>query len=637
MKKTITLFMSFVLVALTAQNNRLLTKEAERAYLNRVKPVEHHFDHLRNPNVTTYLSENFDSGIPTTWTVVDNSGNGPWTAVTDYNTNTLDGTPFVMTDSDAAGQGNVIDTELKSPVVDITGANLVFLSFDQYFNTYTGADVADVDVFDGTQWVNVYTTNTDVGGWGSPDHQLIDVTAYENANFQVRFHHYNADWEWYWAIDNVMLYTPDTDDLAIVDVFPGTFMNDQDFLLKTMVYNNGINVQNNFDVTFSISDATNTEVFNETVNVSGATLGSGGMYEVISTTPANLPVGTYTLTASVALSGDANNTNDSYTAPLNIVDYESTYTMDKVYSFIAVDADSSGNENNLSTFDLPSASTTDIGPLSTNDFLIAGDFIDGILVGVEYQTNNLYFIDGTGSAHKYGKIYGISDVITGIVGTTSGVYVTTATELFVITSPLLDVQPIGPMNNAGIMIGLAKDNNDNLFGIDLTDDNLYSIDKMTGNSSIVGALGVDLSYAQDIGGDPSTGNLYGTLYVGDGSGNYSSGLYSIDKTTGTVSLLGNVQADEYTICAIYGTTLSISDNVIEGLKVYPNPTNNIVLLKAEENILNVSVVNIAGQTLMSQDTNGLNTQIDLGNLPAGNYILKITTDKTVGTKQIIKK
>ncbi len=637
MKKTITLLMSFVLVALTAQNNRLLTKEAERAYLNRVKPVEHHFDHLRSPNATTYLSENFDSGIPSSWTVVDNSGNGPWMGVTDYNGNTLDGTPFVMTDSDAAGSGNVIDTELQSPVVDISAANTVFLSFDHYFETYTGADTADVDVFDGTQWVNIYTTSSDIGGWGSPDHQLIDVTAYKNANFQVRFHHYNADYEWYWAVDNVMLYAPDADDLAIVDVFPGTFQANQDFGLKATVFNPGLNVQNDFDVTFSISDATNTEVFNETVNVTGATLGSVGAYEVISTATANLPVGTYTLTASVALSGDADNTNDSYTAPLNIVDYASSYAMDKVYSFIAFDADSSGNGNNLSTFDLPSAATTDVGPISTNDFLIAGDFIDDFLVGVEYATNNLYFIDGTGSAYKYGKISGISDVITGIVGTSSGVYVTTATELYIITSPLLEVQPVGPMNNAGIIIGLAKDDNENLFGIDLSDDNLYSIDKMTGNSTIIGALGVNLNYAQDVGGDPSTGNLYGTLYVDDGSGNNSSGLYSIDKTTGTASLLGNVQADEYSICAIYGTTLSISDNVIEGLKVYPNPTNNVLLLKAEENILNVSVVNIAGQTLMSQDTNGMNTQIDLGNLPAGNYILKITTDKTIGTKQIIKK
>ena len=37
------------------------------------------------------------------------------------------------------------------------------------------------------------------------------------------------------------------------------------------------------------------------------------------------------------------------------------------------------------------------------------------------------------------------------------------------------------------------------------------------------------------------------------------------------------------------------------------------------------------------DNNGLTAQLDVSDLAAGNYILKITTDKTIGSYQIIKR
>ncbi len=636
MKKTTLLILLLAVTGLTAQSNRFFTKEMERARLNHVRPVEHHYDHMRNANTTSYLNESFDSGIPATWNVVDNTGNGAWQGVTDYNSNTLDGTPFAIIDSDSAGSV-ALDTELTSPAVDVSAAAAVILSFDHYLKIYSGNEIADVDVYDGTQWVNVYTSSSTVGAWGAPDHQSIDVTAYKNANFQVRFHYYNANYDWYWAVDNISIIEPDADDLAVTDVFPGTYQSGENFVVKSTVYNNGSNTQSNFDVQIQISDATNTVVYNETVNVTGASVALGDSYDAVATTPANLPAGTYTLQATVVLTGDANAANDSFSAPLNIVDYASTYTDDKVYSYDAFDADSSGDQDHLTTIDIPSATVNDVAALTTNDFLTAGTFVNNKLVGIEYGTNTVYFIDGSGNAYKYGNIKGLSGSASGIAATSAGVYISTPTELYVINNPLLEAQLVGAMNNGGgVMIGIAADNNDNLYGIDLGDDNFYSIDKTTGGATVVGAIGQDLRYAQDLGADPTTGNIYGTLYVVSGN-NGSGGLYSFDKTTGAATLMGSATQDEYTVCAIHGTTLSISDNQIQGLKVYPNPTNNVVLLKANENILKISLINIAGQTIFSQENNGMNSQIDLSNLPAGNYILKITTDKTIGTKQIIKR
>ncbi len=643
--KKITILLLFVIGfwSLNAQNQRIMSKEQERNItLQNVKPVTHHYDHLRSPNANVVLSENFDSAaLPAGWNVVDNLGNGGWTFVNDYSGNTLDGTPFAMVDSDGLGSVD-LDTELVSPSVDVSALNSVFVSFDHYFNSYSGVDVGDVDVFDGTNWVNIYTTSADVGAWGAPDHQLIDVTAYKNANFQVRFHYYNANWDWYWAVDNVMIFEPSGDDLALVDAGPNTFVPNSPFLLNAKLYNNGSNMQDTFDVIFDIKDASNTSVYNATVNVAGAGLASGQTYDVTSVPRPNLSAGTYTLDVTVSLAGDEDATNDTYSTPLYIIDYSSTYSVGNVYSYVAFDADSTGDSGYTVTFDIASGAVTPLGSSNTTDFLIAGTFYKDVLVGVEYATNNLYFIDGsTGEAHKYGtfkgdiNVYEQGPVITGIaydkaldVG-----YVSTGAGFYTFDSDL-NTTFVGAMNNAGIMIGIAIDNNGNVYGIDIVDDQLYSIDTATGAGTAIGSLGVDLNYAQDLGADPVTGDIYGALYQAGGAG---SGLFSIDKTTGAATLIGTAGTDEYSICAIFDPTASISENQIEGLKVYPNPTNGMIAVNAQENIQNISIVNLAGQVVKTFDNDGLNAQLDISDLAAGNYILKITTDQTVGSYQIIKK
>jgi len=648
--KKITFLLLFVIGfwSINAQNQRIMSKEQERNMtLRNVKPVTHHYDHLRSPNANVVLNENFNSAaLPAGWTVVDNStgGAGPWTFVTDYSGNTLDGTPFAMVDSDGYGQSVTEDTELVSPVVDISALGSVFISFDQYYNTYTGADIADVDVYDGTQWVNVFSTSSDMGAWGNPDHQLIDVTAYKNANFQVRFHYYNANWEWYWAVDNVMVFEPSDDDLAVIDAAPGTFVPNAPFVLKTKVYNNGLNMQDTFDVTFDVKDASNTSVFNETINITGAGLAAGGTHDVSAVNTAGLAVGTYTVEVTVTLAGDQDTSNDTYSTALDIIDYGSTYSSGIVYSYVASDMDTSGDADNTVSLDMTTGASTALGNAGTADFLIAGTFVKNILVGVEYGTNNLYFIDGTtGAAHKFGtftgdiNVYETSPVITGIAydSALDVGYVCTPAGFYTFDYNNLNTTFVGAMNNAGgVMIGMDVDNNGNVYGIDLGDDQLYSIDPTTGAATAIGALGIDISYAQDMGADPVTGNLYGTLYQAGGAG---SGLYSIDKVTGAATLIGTAATDEYSVCAIFDPSASVSENHIAGLKVYPNPTNGMIAVNADENIQNITIVNLAGQVVKTFDNDGSTAQLDLSDLAAGNYILKITTDQTVGSYQIIKK
>ncbi|MCO5266611.1 MAG: choice-of-anchor J domain-containing protein [Lentimicrobium sp.] len=152
-------------------------------------------------------TENFNNGMPADWTIVSGGTTADtWELVTSYGGSTLDGTPFMIVDSDGAGIGSILDEMLYSPVINTLGAEELYLEFDQYYRHLGTGSYGNVDVFDGTDWVNVLSQTATAGAWSAPNMQSIDVTAYANPQFQVRFHYFdNGAWAWYWALDNVTL------------------------------------------------------------------------------------------------------------------------------------------------------------------------------------------------------------------------------------------------------------------------------------------------------------------------------------------------------------------------------------------------------------------------------------------------
>ena len=148
--------------------------------------------------------EDFDGGTwpPAGWTVVDNLGNGTWDTSSMFSHGNLAGTgECAAIDSDNYGSVDV-DGELIYGF-DVPAYGTV-LKFNHYFRTYTGADFADVDISTdgGTTWTNVLSY---FGGTFSGQ-VALDMTAYAGLSVQIRWHYYNANWEWYWHVDDVALY-----------------------------------------------------------------------------------------------------------------------------------------------------------------------------------------------------------------------------------------------------------------------------------------------------------------------------------------------------------------------------------------------------------------------------------------------
>ncbi len=73
-----------------------------------------------------------------------------------------------------------------------------------------------------------------------------------------------------------------------------------------------------------------------------------------------------------------------------------------------------------------------------------------------------------------------------------------------------------------------------------------------------------------------------------------------------------------------------------GFNYYPNPVKNELKLSAISKISDVVVYNLLGQEIMKRALNSTNSTLDISNLRAGSYIVKVVIDKTVGTFKIVK-
>ncbi|MEA1889960.1 MAG: S8 family serine peptidase, partial [Pseudomonadota bacterium] len=164
---------------------------------------------------TIVFDEDFTGGLPTGWSLVNNVDSGTSSAFWEFDDlglrdNLTGGTGrFASVDSDLAGNPSSTDAELHTASVDLSGFTQVALSFKSDFRYYDLApdEIADVDVSidGGSSWSNVWQRTG--GSERGPTSQTVDLTtvAAGQADVRLRFHYYNAGWDWWWQVDDVQL------------------------------------------------------------------------------------------------------------------------------------------------------------------------------------------------------------------------------------------------------------------------------------------------------------------------------------------------------------------------------------------------------------------------------------------------
>ena len=81
--------------------------------------------------------------------------------------------------------------------------------------------------------------------------------------------------------------------------------------------------------------------------------------------------------------------------------------------------------------------------------------------------------------------------------------------------------------------------------------------------------------------------------------------------------------------------LSIEENILENINIYPNPTANVLYIKSNYS-LDYDMFNIVGQKIISGQINEGDNELNLRQYSNGIYFIKFIKNNRVYTKKIIK-
>ena len=227
---------------------------------------------------------------------------------------------------------------------------------------------------------------------------------------------------------------------------------------------------------------------------------------------------------------------------------------------------------------------------------------------------------------------------------------------------LFGINTSGGSNNVGTIFSLDLSNNSytviqdipanqSFHGITKASNNLYSVnndgsslslaelDLSSGSPAFQNMASIDPSSIGSIPG-PNLSNLNGFVYgvLNSEGANNLGGLFKYEINTSTVSNI--ISFDETTGHFAYNSeiliepgSLSTSNlNPISSIEVFPNPSNDIFIIKSDETV-EAAVYDLNGRVILQKQTT--NT-VNLEGFNSGVYLLKITIGNSIYTTRIIK-
>ena len=96
--------------------------------------------------------------------------------------------------------------------------------------------------------------------------------------------------------------------------------------------------------------------------------------------------------------------------------------------------------------------------------------------------------------------------------------------------------------------------------------------------------------------------------------------------TGSHNLVANLQHVE-----------GVGEQATIGFDLYPNPTSDKLTVEATETIDHIDIFNIAGAKVYSQKSCGNMVEIHTTDLPAGTYVIRMTTQNATEVRRFVKK
>jgi len=649
MKHTLLSIITFLFVfSAYAQTER----QGELNKNNQSYSFENSYSNFKSSPKSTYLDESFITFDA--WTVIDGGTSiHTWEQVDDYNGQTLDGTSFAFVNSDAAYQNDMDEILELTDGIDVTGATSLFVSFDHFmwdWDTNPTPTQGNVDIWDGAEWITVYTAdNQDIGSWDNPDHQEIEITDYTNDALKVRFH-YTANWDFWWAVDNCIIFSRDDHDLVAQNKFLTWMFKDDTKIPSAEIFNFGLESENDFDVNYIIYNDNDEIIYNETVNVT-QTIAPNDTNIVYFPAWTGTIAETYKDTIIVDVDGDGNPFNNIIGGEIEVFG-EVLYDANTIYGW-----NGSFPDNYTTKISLQTGEVNDM-KLMDAWYWTCATYINGRVYGINYNNNNqvfpkLYYLNNDGTPYEIGNIEGMY-LVTGMAHdiTTGKTYITNFNysgiyQLFELDLEGLSTIYVGSWGSTtseiGMMYAIACDNNGLLYGITKISNEgarLFAMDKTNAQATEIGILGVEILYTNhDLSFDRKSNMLYGSLLEEtDGAG-----IYTIDTENGEAALLHDLNLDyPITACAIVpGDPVNINE-LNSNATVYPNPSNGFFTIKdiqGFDNHVNVEIIDITGRKISNFHFSKNNSQltIDISGQNPGIYIVKLSNHQQSVNYQVVVK
>lgn len=97
-----------------------------------------------------------------------------------------------------------------------------------------------------------------------------------------------------------------------------------------------------------------------------------------------------------------------------------------------------------------------------------------------------------------------------------------------------------------------------------------------------------------------------------------------------------VNVDDVLLVREYDPTWSVSEDAVATFHLFPNPTHELLRVESDHTVNHYEVYNIAGEMLMSQPVDGKRFNVNVSELPAGTYLIKMASEGLVQTQRFVK-
>ncbi|MET0231243.1 MAG: hypothetical protein ABW186_09965 [Rhodanobacteraceae bacterium] len=207
----------------------------------------------------------------------------------------------------------------------------------------------------------------------------------------------------------------------------------------------------------------------------------------------------------------------------------------------------------LETFDVQDPSTVNVVATGIGQAFVGGAFVDG-------DFSKLYAIAGdfgadpggfftldtaTGATTLIGDATnGLAEGYSGLAYDTVGATMYAASSSCGSSSHLWTIDratgaatPVGFISGAPCIVAIAINAEGEMYGLDLSTDALYAIDKTTGDAALIGSIGFDANFGQDMAFDLASDTLY---LAGFDIGAGIDSLYTVDVQTGAANIIAPI-------------------------------------------------------------------------------------------------